>query len=1429
MQSRKKHRWLLLCACMSVMLFTGVLSARAQSNIPNALDSFDGLDDSVWEQVSAPGFGDSNNFSVVAMAEYNGRLYAMTRNQSAGAEIWRTSGTDWEQVLFPGGETNGIYGNPWINNVWGRMIVFNGKLYIGFSSGLQGNYLGSTGCEIWRYDGATWEPVISDKRAVDQTGSITAISDCAASDGNVIAYFDDSSKAWTANQWAGGVLTITSGTGKYRKFIITANTATQLTVQQNETAGTLSGGSAETEFTVCSQRTYNNPFPMYSYTLGAIETGSTYEINMGWEQNGFGNPWNKTITAMVEFDGKLYVSTGLNYEYGGQVWYTADGDTWQVTTSVLGTGDYKNSSFGNYHTSASYPGSNKPVSSSVTDLVVSSISGTPVLYAGGTGTSGDKGGCSRMARLTASGWELIVDNAVDTANTTGSNENGFGSPSTCGTNQFNFMPWSLADFMGDLMVGISGEGARVLRAPALTGTQTIRDDGRWAYTVGTGNVASGYTDTLPVSIYPNGFDGYKYPDGNYQNLAVNLFPFGNTLFGGIITQYVPEYSIPPNMADLHGAQIWRSPNGMTWKQVTADGFGDSDTIMFEAFAVFNGTLYVSGSKGASSTPSGLGGAKIYRLAYDGPCVAIEADQPLVDKFERFTVTGITTPLPGPDPNPPGYLGAAFLRAGDLDGDGQKEIVVTSGTGLSGSAFIKDSTVAVFKRTSQDLSTWTQAIIRSDFAFANDVVIRDVDYDGEVDIMVFDNFLGGAYTNFPAAIYLLKNLGGSVTDPNNWQKITIYSKNPAEAGIDAYEKAKRRGSYHQAYFLDLDGDGREDFVTTRISMEIWQARADQTLLYGKQYMWIEWFKAETDLVTYPTGFSGPYDIGDGAGFLMGMHDVDGDGLSDILAPQFFIGVAGSLVIKGSPDGSDPYGDSLAWFKNPGPAAMAADRNYEWERHTIDNWYTSPNPMGKGFMAFPAEINGDGNDELIFTSHNHQESVAGKRVWPSGVYYLEIPDDPYDTANWSPVTIDAGDAFTVSRPGGPYSQGSPGMAAAGDVGGDSANDLVVAGDGHGSLYYYENVNNDGGGCDMKFKRTALYSDPASMPAEIKLYDMDDDGQLEILATVYDTSLAKNSSSGSVFIWKRTGCSADIECADSLHCNGQETCVEGACAAGSPPCSAEEFCNEDAQRCDECLGNEDCPEGYECNTGVGECVPVIADDPPSLGDGPHIAAGWWPLLSTSHASPTYLRQNTSLLWTFSDDFASCSGECTHTAEYSKPGDLSWTSLSVSSDAAQGYASVALPITGLQNATTYAFRFSVTDCASQTTQSQTYYFRVAVSDALPQVTAGPFLAAGAWPRLARSEQGAWALRQDSNVLWTFSDDYASCGGPVTHRAWYRLVGEEAWTSLAVSTDPEGTSYAYVTLPVSGLSAGTYQLLFDVRDCAGQYRTPGYYYFKVE
>jgi hypothetical protein len=338
---------------------------------------------------------------------------------------------------------------------------------------------------------------------------------------------------------------------------------------------------------------YSNGFPPYTYELGEIQVDDSYEIGTGEDENGFGDYWNKTITKMYLFNNGLYVSTGLNYEYGAQVWYTEDGDDWTVIEPA--------NSFGNYHVDPGYPNGQKPVSTSIGSLAASSVSGSEVLYAGGAGASGSAGMCSRMAKLTPSGWELIVDTNVD-ENDTGTNENGFGDGLGCTLQTGNFLPWDLASFGNKLVAGIQSlGGARVLYT--LNGSS---EDGSWFYSVG------------GDGLLPAGFDGVV--NGGipsiYQNVAVNLSPFEDYLYAGLVATYAPDTGATEEY--LTGSHIWKSSDGISWQQVTVDGFGDVNVVGFEAFTTFADAFYVSASKGASSSVEGLGGAKLYRLISGTP-------------------------------------------------------------------------------------------------------------------------------------------------------------------------------------------------------------------------------------------------------------------------------------------------------------------------------------------------------------------------------------------------------------------------------------------------------------------------------------------------------------------------------------------------------------------------------------------------------------------------------------------------------------------------------------------------------------------------------------------------------------------------------------------------------------------------------------------
>ena len=103
------------------------------------------------------------------------------------------------------------------------------------------------------------------------------ISGCAEGDGDLTAQITDATKSWVNDEWAGGVLQITSGEGRYRRFDIISNTSDTLTVQQNEVAG-----NVDSEYTICGSHHYSNPFPVYEYDLGEIQPGDSYEIGLGY-------------------------------------------------------------------------------------------------------------------------------------------------------------------------------------------------------------------------------------------------------------------------------------------------------------------------------------------------------------------------------------------------------------------------------------------------------------------------------------------------------------------------------------------------------------------------------------------------------------------------------------------------------------------------------------------------------------------------------------------------------------------------------------------------------------------------------------------------------------------------------------------------------------------------------------------------------------------------------------------------------------------------------------------------------------------------------------------------------------------------------------------------------------------------------------------
>ena len=204
------------------------------------------------EQVNTDGFdGTNTNNSIWALEEYNGALYASTGTTATGAQIWKTTnGTSWSAVMQGGfGDVN--------NGSVSALFDFGGKLYAGTINSV-------TGTEIWRTatGDTTWEQVNTDG-------------------------FGDALTIWSGDQVAVVNNTIYVGT-------------------RNDTRGA---------------------------KLFTSTNGST------WTQegsNGFGDPANNYAMYAITFNGRIYL--GISSQTGAEIWRTGTMGTLSITSSSLTEG-----------------------------------------------------------------------------------------------------------------------------------------------------------------------------------------------------------------------------------------------------------------------------------------------------------------------------------------------------------------------------------------------------------------------------------------------------------------------------------------------------------------------------------------------------------------------------------------------------------------------------------------------------------------------------------------------------------------------------------------------------------------------------------------------------------------------------------------------------------------------------------------------------------------------------------------------------------------------------------------------------------------------------------------------------------------------------------------------------------------------------------
>jgi hypothetical protein len=248
-----------------------------------------------WYQSGESGFGTVDNAHISALEVYEGDLYVGTWNNN-GAQIWQSSdGVTWSEL--PAGWSQQA-------NALNDFHAYKDKLYASFDNFTQGG-------ELWRGDGSTWIPVVSQGFGDLNNYSVDALSDFQ---GELIA---------ATGNFTNGVEIWSSPSGDVGSWI-----------KVNESGFGQGGGTGNVVMQVYQGVLYVGlgRFP------GTAELWSTDDL-LSWTPvftDGQGDVNNSAVTAMAEFKDEFYIGI-RNTVSGGQLWRSVDGESWeQVFDDALG-------------------------------------------------------------------------------------------------------------------------------------------------------------------------------------------------------------------------------------------------------------------------------------------------------------------------------------------------------------------------------------------------------------------------------------------------------------------------------------------------------------------------------------------------------------------------------------------------------------------------------------------------------------------------------------------------------------------------------------------------------------------------------------------------------------------------------------------------------------------------------------------------------------------------------------------------------------------------------------------------------------------------------------------------------------------------------------------------------------------------------------
>ncbi len=508
-----------------------------------------------------------------------------------------------------------------------------------------------------------------------------------------------------------------------------------------------------------------------------------------------------------------------------------------------------------------------------------------------------------------------------------------------------------------------------------------------------------------------------------------------------------------------------------------------------------------------------------------------------------------------------------ITVGDLNNDGLPDVVVTD-DGQDGYLLNTGNDGA---GSAQFISFAFDRFGAVDSEFGGNSVIADLDNDGFNDVAICDIDVDSPGCN--RRLHLYRNLGDV---PN----VTLQEQS-------GFEPWTAIGSHDVAIF-DIDGDGWKDmFIGTCSGTKVWINQPPGTLLFS-----------------YPDGMPSTLTPNVVTQFRV---TVTGDGTT----PQSGTGKQ-FVSIDGGPFVESVMAEDVpnTYFINLPGVACASEVRY-YVQAEMANASLVSDPIGapintySALAIFGTELLIDERFEAItpsWTATNDASLTGGawERVDPVGTFFPSgsgLLAQPEDDAGAGAETmcfiteqhVGGGDARASDVDFGPATLTSPVIDLSGSdaiieyarwhfsgVGGASIPDALlteVSNDGVGWTPVHDTFDTNRAWEVVSFRVGDFVTPTATVQVRFVVEDASNNSITESGIDNFTVTRLLCDS-----------CIDDIDCIDSLFCNGDETCIGGSCVPGTNPCPF--GCDELNDVCTGCGVDADCDDGLFCS-GMETCV--------------------------------------------------------------------------------------------------------------------------------------------------------------------------------------------------------------------------------------------------